>query len=247
MWGYIKHLNNWPKWKLFLSSSELQSHMYFCCTIYHRITEFIHAVASYRLESLIKPIYWVRVWQPLGICLVCLVDVICFLVRWRVYCFRWSRVCHKYQSTLAARLAFSRTGCEFISVCAKECLQRCLGPLPCIFTSCCLSGSYEIFLNVLPSQFVSFTKCLSNIDSLPQWGLNAADGCFVSQLWFMQLLLLPKSFFVYPLHPLTSALCWEQGLLNGCSWGITYPLLDFISWCCCRAFHLWSPGLSPVF
>lgn len=79
--GYIKHLIDWPKWKLFLSSSELQSHMYFCCTIYHRITEFLHAVASYRLESLFKPAYWVSIWPPLGICLVCLVDVICFLVR----------------------------------------------------------------------------------------------------------------------------------------------------------------------
>lgn len=111
-----------------------------------------------------------------------------------------------------------------VPACGPGCgamLSETLGPLPHIFTSCRFSGSHEIFLNVLPSQFVSFTKCLSNIDSLPQWGLNAADGRFVSPLGFMQLSLLPKSFFVYQPHPLTSALRWEQGLFDGRSWDHT--------------------------
>lgn len=132
----------------------------------------------------------------------------------------------------------------FLGAYAKEYLQRLTGLFPCTFTSCYLSGSYDIFLNVCLSNLCPFTKCLSNIDSLPQWCLNAADGHFVSQLWFMQLLLLPKYFFVYQLHPLTSAQCWKLGLFSSCSWGITYPFPDVIT---CTTIELFIYGLNAFY
>lgn len=67
VWGYIKHLTNLPKCKLFLFFIGFQSHIYFCWTVYHRIIEFLHPAASYWLESLIKPAYWISVGQPWGL------------------------------------------------------------------------------------------------------------------------------------------------------------------------------------
>jgi hypothetical protein len=87
---------------------------------------------------------------------------------------------------------------------------------------------------------------LSNIDSLSQWPLQAADSCFVSQLWFMQLLLLPKPSFVYQIHhwPQLSAgirvcLCPQLGNSIASS---TYSKLRHHS-----TFHLRSQCLLPVF
>lgn len=117
-----------------------------------------------------------------------------------------------------------------------------LGLLPCIFPSCCLAGSCAIFLSILPFPFVSFAKCLSNIDSLPQRGLNAADGRCVAGLRFTQP-LLPKSFSGYQLHPLPSALSWGQGLLPGGSWG---PHTLFLISQAGAAGELFSCGLKAL-
>lgn len=180
----------------------------------------------------------------MGICLVCLLDIICFLVRWRVYCFRWSWVCGKYQGPLSKVCVLTYR--EWVH--QRFCQGRPSETLRATSLSISFLLSVQHPWNIF--KCFAFPICVLYKMFAKYWfpstrGLKAADGCFVSQLWFMQLLLLPKAFCV-PASSADLGSALGTGSVEWWQLGLTHPPPDCLSWCCCPALHLRSRCLFPV-
>lgn len=214
-------------------------------SIHHKIIEFLRAVASYWLESLIKPVYWISIWKPWGFAQSAYwVSVASHKVESLLIW--WSQIYHKYRGTLTARFVFSLTEYKYGDVCAMGCLQRCFKPLPCVFASCCLSGSYEIFFNVLPSNLCPVQNVCQILIPFHNGAwmqltvvlFHHFDSC---SSWRCQSPSLCTSFMRWPQLSAGNRVCLmvAAGDHASSSW--------FYKPCCYRTFHLWSQCLFLVF